>query len=331
MDNENLFLQSDYYKNAPTQTIKAGLLKTYTYMLDYPKIIISVSGGSDSDCMLDVVEHMKKLMPEYWHELNTIHYVWFDTGIELEATKRHLQYLENRYNIEIERIKPEIQVARAVKTYGIPWRSKETSEWIHLLQYNNFDFQCVDYEKAVSIYPNAKAALKWFCREKGKYSSSIVLQNFLKSNPPNFSISQKCCTYSKKHPAQNYERDTDADISFLGIRKSESGVRHSVTSCFVPKNQKRINRFYPIFWWKDQDKLLYEHKYDIVHSDAYTKYGFSRTGCAGCPFNSDWQNDLAVLDIYEPNLSKGIKSIFKDSYNYSLLYKSYKEESKKRR
>ena len=34
-----------------------------------------------------------------------VRYIWFDTGLEYQATKDHLKYLEEKYHIEIERIK----------------------------------------------------------------------------------------------------------------------------------------------------------------------------------------------------------------------------------
>lgn len=61
----------------------------------YKNIVCSISGGSDSDVMLDIIQKVdidKK-----------VRYVWFDTGLEYEATKRHLEYLEKRYGIKIER------------------------------------------------------------------------------------------------------------------------------------------------------------------------------------------------------------------------------------
>lgn len=61
----------------------------------YKNIVCSISGGSDSDVMLDIIHKVdidKK-----------VRYVWFDTGLEYGATKRHLEYLEKRYGIKIER------------------------------------------------------------------------------------------------------------------------------------------------------------------------------------------------------------------------------------
>ena len=61
----------------------------------YNNIICSVSGGSDSDIMLDIIHLVD--------EQRKVKYVLFDTGIEYLAKKKHLKYLENKYGIIIER------------------------------------------------------------------------------------------------------------------------------------------------------------------------------------------------------------------------------------
>lgn len=54
----------------------------------YKKIICTVSGGSDSDVMMDICVRCDVD--------NKIDYVWFDTGLEYQATKDHLKYLEEK-------------------------------------------------------------------------------------------------------------------------------------------------------------------------------------------------------------------------------------------
>lgn len=86
----------------------------------YPKIMVSVSGGADSDIMIDLIERIG-------HPLSEVHYVFFDTGIEFTATKRHLDYLENKYGIQIERYRAKIPVPLGCRKYGVPFLSKRVS------------------------------------------------------------------------------------------------------------------------------------------------------------------------------------------------------------
>ena len=62
----------------------------------------SISGGSDSDIMLDLIYRID--------EQKKVTYVWFDTGLEYKATKEHLKYLEERYGIEIRREREQLSL-----------------------------------------------------------------------------------------------------------------------------------------------------------------------------------------------------------------------------
>lgn len=79
------------------QTVLDNFIKAYHYINrpDFKTVLCSISGGSDSDIMLDIVYKVDKD--------KKVKYVWFDTGLEYQATKDHLDYLEQKYNIKIER------------------------------------------------------------------------------------------------------------------------------------------------------------------------------------------------------------------------------------
>ena len=96
----------------------------------YNKILCSISGGSDSDIMLDIC---------YRCDINNkIDYVWFDTGLEYQATKDHLVYLENKYNIKIIRYKAKKSIPQSCKEYGQPFMSKDVSQKLEQFQKHNF-------------------------------------------------------------------------------------------------------------------------------------------------------------------------------------------------
>ena len=62
-----------------------------------------------------------------------IDYVFFDTGLEYDATKEHLSYLEKKYNIKIERHRAKMPIPISCKTYGQPFISKYVSQQIDSL------------------------------------------------------------------------------------------------------------------------------------------------------------------------------------------------------
>lgn len=113
--------REDYIAKAPTFTIYDGFCKTKSVLENHSRIIVSVSGGSDSDDMVDIAEHLK---PDDGCELI---YVWFDTGIEMAATKRHLKYLQERYGIEIHTESGHKKVAAAVRSDGYPFMNVSAS------------------------------------------------------------------------------------------------------------------------------------------------------------------------------------------------------------
>lgn len=127
--------REDYIAKAPTFTIYDGFCKTKSVLENHSRIIVSVSGGSDSDDMVDIAEHLK---PDDGCELI---YVWFDTGIEMAATKRHLKYLQERYGIEIHTESGHKKVAAAVRSDGYPFMNKVVSEYIDRLQTHDFQWE----------------------------------------------------------------------------------------------------------------------------------------------------------------------------------------------
>ena len=63
-------------------TILDSFIKAYPKISSKKRIVCGISGGSDSDIVLDLTTKLdadKKII-----------YVFFDTGIEYEATKKHL-------------------------------------------------------------------------------------------------------------------------------------------------------------------------------------------------------------------------------------------------
>ena len=189
-------------QNAPegSQLITDSIVITHAKLKQYEKILCSISGGSDSDILIDLCEK--------FDESEKITYAFFDTGLEFRATKEHLQYLERKYDIHIEQIKAIKSIPFCCKTYGQPFLSKQVSEWIERLQNHNFRWEDKPFAELYKEYPKCKAALRWWCNDfqksnEGKESSFNIaynqyLKEFMVKNPPTFKISNKCCHYAKK-------------------------------------------------------------------------------------------------------------------------------------
>ena len=309
-------------KMPKNSTIVNNVIKCYSKINSpiYKKITAAISGGADSDDMMDIC----------WlcDNEGKVSYIWCDTGLEYQATKDHLKYLEDKYGIEIIRVRAIKPIPLACKEYGQPFISKIASEYISRLQKNGFKFEDEDYEHLLIKYPKCKSALKWWCNECGEGSSFNIhrnkwLKEFMSQNPPTFKISNKCCTYAKKNSVAKYLKENPTDLHLVGVRKAEGGVRTTnYKSCF-DQNVGEPDNYRPLFWFKDSDKLDYEKQRNVIHSKCYTEYGLKRTGCAGCPFGRNFEQELKIMEEYEPKLFKVVNNIFGDSYEYTRKYKEF--------
>lgn len=320
------------------QTIGDNLVRAWSKINSnkYEKIVCSISGGSDSDVMLDICTKCDKD--------KKIEYVWFDTGLEYQATKDHLKYLEEKYGIKIKSYKAIKPIPLTCKQYGQPFLSKQVSEYIKRLQKHNFKWEDKSFEELYQEYPKCKAALLWWCNKKECNSFNIRwnkwLKEFLIENPPTFSISSVCCKYAKKDISHKLLDENGYDLNIVGVRKAEGGVRAgSYKSCFDKNGKSKCglyDNYRPLFWYKNSDKEDYENHYGIIHSRCYTEYGLKRTGCAGCPFGRDFENELEIIEKHEPKLFIAVNNIFGDSYEYTRKYREFcemknKEEKRNKR
>lgn len=316
-------------ENCPrNQVIGDNLIRAWSKINSpkYKKIVCSISGGADSDVMLDIVFRCDKD--------KKVDYVWFDTGLEHQATKEHLNELESKYGIEIKKIKAIKPIPLSCRQYGQPFLSKRVSDYIHRLQIHNFKWEDDDYETLCKRYPRCKAVLKWWCNEYGllsrfNISRNKFLKEFLIQYPPEFKISDKCCTYAKKKVVSNCIKNGEYDLNIYGVRKSEGGTRASAYKNCFDDNESGCDEYRPLFWYKNEDKQEYVETYAIENSRCYSEYGLKRTGCAGCPFGRDFEQELEIIQKYEPKLFKSVNNIFGQSYEYTRKYRQFIDDKKK--
>lgn len=110
MENIEQIIQLVGHNEAITQSF----LKTKQVLNMFDRPLCSISGGKDSDIMLDIIT---KLDTD-----RKVKYVFFDTGIEYSATRKHLDYLEEKYGITIDREKAIKPIPITCKEYGQPFQ-----------------------------------------------------------------------------------------------------------------------------------------------------------------------------------------------------------------
>lgn len=314
-----------------------------TRLFQHPKAICSYSGGSDSDILIDLIEGTRQMLPH----LPKVKYVFFDTGLEMKATKDHVKATAEKYGVEIETVRPKIGIVQASRKYGIPFVSKIMSEGLSEWQKKRVPLEIADeYDHAedkeakraelAQRYPNCASLINFLCCCNGKgeprpniqlvINSSKYMRDFISEYPPDFQISAKCCDYCKKQVAHQVQKGYEMIIT--GERRDEGGMRSvprkdNTALCFTETSSGQY-RLRPLYYVSDTDKEWYRKHYKIRYSDAYEVYGLTRTGCCGCPISYKAVADLELIRPHEPNVVKAAWNIFGKSYEYRKKYNEYK-------
>ena len=316
---------------SPTPEIMASFVKMFPKIrgyddepAQYENIMVSISGGWDSDIMLDMIERVG-------YKPGAVKYVFFNTGMEYKATLDHLDYLERHYGIKIHRERAAVPVPRGCRENGVPFLSKQISSNISRLQKHGFKWENRPLTDLLQEYPNCKSALRWWCDDWGENSRLNIsrrklLKEFMIKNPPPMKISDKCCEGAKKRTATKIAQIIKPDVDLQGVRKAEGGKRSTAYHSCFSENLDGPDKYRPIFWMKSEDKRAYEEKFQLCHSACYTKYGLDRTGCACCPFGKNFERELAAARIHEPKLFNLANAVFGESYEYTRKYLKFRKE-----
>lgn len=311
-------------------------------LIEHPNAICSYSGGSDSDIMLHLIETVRKTF-----NLPPVAYCFFNTGLEMEAIKRHVKDMEKKYDVTITEYRPKKNIVLATREHGLPFVSKIMSAGLEGVQKKNIPLSIADeYAEAEdkvakraelkARYPGCESTINFLCgcNSKGEprpniqlvINSSKYMLDFIKENPIPFKVSNKCCDYCKKQVAHAAQKNFEMVIT--GERRDEGGMRSvprkdNTSLCFseTANGQYRLR---PLYYVSDKDKQWYKDYHGIRYSDAYEVYGLTRTGCCGCPISAKAVEDLERIRPFEPNLVKAAWNVFGDSYRYRQRYNEYK-------
>lgn len=330
---------ADFEAPRKFQAIESIIAK---HLTQHPNAICSYSGGADSDILLDLIERTRETF-----DLPSVKYVFFNTGLEMKATKDHVKAVAGKYGVEIEEHRPKVNIVNATRKYGVPFVSKimsaGLSEWqkkgIPLSIAKEYDEAEDKAEKRQELrerYPKCESVINFLCccNAAGEprphiqlvINSSKYMRDFIGECPPDFRISAKCCDYCKKQVAHLVQKDFAMIIT--GERRDEGGMRSvprkdNTSLCFTETSSGQY-RLRPLYYVSDADKAWYKDYYGVKYSDAYEVYGLTRTGCCGCPISYKAVDDLEKIRPYEPNLVKAAWNVFGKSYEYRKKYNEYK-------
>lgn len=332
---------ADYASPNKFMAIEAIIAKR---LIEHPNAICSYSGGSDSDIVLDMIVRVCKL-----YNLPFPAFAFFNTGLEMEATKRHVALTAEKYGVEIKCYRPKKNIVNATREYGLPFVSKIMSAGLEGVQKKGIPLSIADEYAAAEDkaakrqelrerYPKCESTINFLCccNSRGEprpniqivINSSKYMLDFIKENPIPFRVSSRCCDICKKQVAHSVQKGYEMVIT--GERRDEGGMRSvpracNTSLCFTETADGTF-RLRPLYYVSDADKAWYKEYYNVRYSDAYEVYGLKRTGCCGCSISANAISDLEKIRPYEPQLVKAAWNVFGDSYRYREQYNYYKRK-----
>lgn len=267
------------------------IIKTTIQNYGEDNFYISFSGGKDST----VLHHLIDLaLPN-----NTIPRVFIDTGIEYNSIVKFVNHLvETDKRIII--INSGINIKKMLEQKGYPFKSKEHS--LRVEQFNKGS--------------NAKFINKytWKTDYRGQYlCPKLLLYQFEKRGLYNYS--NKCCLELKKKPIHKWAKENNKTITITGMKREEGGNRKHIASCILTNKNGKIVKFHPLLVVSNEFEDWFIDKYNIKLCELYyPPYLFKRTGCKGCPYSIDLQEQLTKMSIYLPIERKQCEMLWKPIY-----------------
>ena len=259
--NENEFILQD----------RLGVIRDTIHKYGEENFYISFSGGKDST----VVHHLLDMaIPG-----NKIPRVFINTGIEYNAIVEFARERE-RADERFEVIQPKQNIKKMLEDVGYPFKSKEHSQKV------------MEYQKTRRITPH----LERYLHEKPgreRYQCPSILQ-YQFTDDFNLKVSNLCCKELKKKPVAEWENKTHRHIGITGMRAEEGGIRKQL-GCILTKKGK-VHRFNPLIKVTDEWEEWFIQTYNIKLCKLYYEpFNFNRTGCKGCPFSLDLQDQLEKM------------------------------------
>lgn len=245
---------------------------------------LAFSGGRDST----VLHHLLDIaLPG-----NTIPRVYSDTGIEYKAVRQFVFNLAVKDD-RIQIIKPQTPIKQMLERDGYPFKSKFHAQNLYRYQKGGLDYE------SVRIYLNMEEPKSGIKKHGQHLCPKILRYQFTPDFTEKLKVSDLCCQRLKKEPMQAWQKENKRPYSIIGIMAAEGGQRETA-KCTVFKDNK-LKAFQPLApltkeW---EDWFIEEYKIQLAPL-YYPPYNFSRTGCKGCPFALELQQELDTLDKYFP-------------------------------
>lgn len=252
---------------------------------------LSFSGGKDSTILHYLIDIA---LPN-----NQIPRVFINTGIEYQMIVDFVKSLaakDDRFII----LQPTQAIKPMLEKYGYPFKSKQHAHNVMVYQHSGVGLSVKRYLGII------ESNTKFRCPKSLLYQFT---QDF------KIKLSDNCCRKLKKEPIHKWEKASNRHIAITGMRNSEGGERASIKGCILTDKQGNVKRFHPLIKVDDQWENWLVDQQHIELCPLYKEpYNFKRTGCAGCPFSLDLQEQLETMELYLPRERAKCEIIWKPVY-----------------
>lgn len=250
---------------------------------------LSFSGGKDST----VLHYLLDLaLPG-----NKIPRLFINTGIEYEYIVDFVKQLEQK-DSRIQIVNSGVNIKKMLEIEGYPFKSKE-----HSLKVG--EWQKGSIAKSIIYYKEMSGKSGYACPKKLLYQYD---RNF------KLRLSNKCCYRLKKDISHKWEKENKKHILMTGMLAEEGGQRANI-NCIITKKDKLV-KFHPLLVCSTDWENYFIEKYNIQLCKLYyPPFNFKRTGCKGCPYGLDLQEELDIMGKYLPEEKRQCEKIWKPVYD----------------
>lgn len=259
------------------------------------KFHISFSGGKDSTVLHYLVD---LALPE-----NKIPRVYINTGIEYFEVVRFVKEMAAKDD-RIVIVTNRTNIRKTLDEKGYPFKSKEHSKKVK--EYQRGGMTTSPYRYLYGLKPDGSKS-DYECPACLKYQFTEEFK---------IPVSEKCCDILKKGNFHKYEKESGRKIAIIGVRTSEGGARASHKNCAVFDSKGDLKTFKPLNPCSDEWIDWFIDKYEIKLCRLYyPPFNFKRTGCKGCPFSIELQEQLEVMSRLLPAERKQCEILWKPIYD----------------